>query len=66
LSRRTENDGATQPGRRLVNQQKLPPGWDAVKVGKVIKHYEEQTEEEAIAEDEGDPKIVESDQEVTK
>jgi hypothetical protein len=46
-----------------VNQQKLPPGWDAVKVGKVIRHYEEQTEEEAITEDEDDPKIVESDQE---
>ncbi len=27
-----------------MNQQKFPPGWDAVKVGKVIKHYEEQTE----------------------
>jgi hypothetical protein len=48
LSKRTENGGATPPGRRLVNQQKLPPGWDAVKVGKVIKHYEEQSVEEAI------------------
>jgi hypothetical protein len=66
LSKSTENDGATQPGRRLVNQQKLPPGWDAVKVGKVIKHYEEQTEEEAITEDECDPRIVESDQEAIK
>jgi hypothetical protein len=63
LSKITENDGATPPGRRLVNQQKLPPGWDAVKVGKVIRHYEEQTEEEAITEDEDDPKIVKSDQE---
>jgi hypothetical protein len=66
LSKSTENDGATQPGRRLVNQQKLPPGWDAVKVGKVIEHYEEQTEEEAITEDECDPRIVESDQEAIK
>ena len=46
-----------------MNQQKLPPGWDAVKVGKVIRHYEEQTEEEATAEDEGASGIVESDQE---
>ncbi len=49
-----------------MNQQKLPPGWDAVKVGKVIRHYEEQTEEGAITEDEGVPRIVESDQEAIK
>ena len=49
-----------------MNQQKLPPGWDAVKVGKVIRHYEEQTEEEATTEDEGVPRIVESDQETNK
>jgi hypothetical protein len=66
LSKSTENDEATPPGRRVVNQQKLPPGWDAVKVRKVIRHYEEQTEEEAITEDEGGPKIVESDQETIK
>ena len=49
-----------------MNKQKLPPDWDAVKVGKVIRHYEEQTEEEAISEDEDVPKIVESDQEAIK
>ncbi len=49
-----------------MNQQELPPGWDAVKVGKAIRHYEEQTEGEAITEDEGDPRIVESDQEAIK
>ena len=65
MSKRIENDGATPPGR-LVNKQKLPPGWDAVKVGKVIRHYEEQTEEEAITEDEGVPRIVESDQRAIK
>jgi hypothetical protein len=63
LSKRAENDRATPRGRRLVNQQELPPGWDAVKVGKVIRHYEEQTEEEATTEDESVPRIVESDQE---
>ena len=46
-----------------MNKQKLPPGWDAVKVGKVIRQYEEQSEEEAITEDEDDPRIVESEQE---
>jgi hypothetical protein len=66
LSKSTENNGTTPPGRRRVNQQKFPPGWDEVQVGKVIGHYEEQTEEEAITEDEGDPRIVESDQEAPK
>jgi hypothetical protein len=66
LSRSTENDRATPPGRKPVNQQRLPPGWDAVRVGKVIRHYEEQTEEEATTEDEGSPRIVESDQETIK
>ncbi len=31
---------------------KFPPGWDAARVRRVIAHYESQTEEEAIAEDE--------------
>jgi hypothetical protein len=67
LRKRTENDGATPPGRSLVNQQMLPSGCDAVTVGKVIRHYEEQTEDEAITdEDEGDPRIVESDPEANK
>lgn len=29
-----------------------PPGWDAAKVKAVIDHYDNQTEDEAIAEDE--------------
>ena len=35
-----------------MSQTKFPPGWDEVRVRKVLKHYEEQTEEEATAEDE--------------
>ena len=35
-----------------MNQTKFPPGWDEDRVRKVLKHYEEQTEEEATAEDE--------------
>lgn len=35
-----------------MSQQKFPPGWDEERVRKVLEHYEEQTEEEATAEDE--------------
>ena len=30
----------------------FPPGWDEERVRKVLAHYEEQTEDEAVAEDE--------------
>jgi hypothetical protein len=33
-------------------QQKFPPGWDEERVRKVLTHYENQTEDEAVAEDE--------------
>jgi len=35
-----------------MKQSKFPPGWDEERVRKVISHYEDQTEEEAVAEDE--------------
>lgn len=35
-----------------MKQSKFPPGWDEQRVRKVIAHYEAQTEDEAIAEDE--------------
>jgi len=31
---------------------RFPLGWDVERVRKVLAHYEEQTEEEAVAEDE--------------
>ena len=31
---------------------KYPPGWDAARVSRVLEHYEAQTDEEAVAEDE--------------
>ena len=37
---------------RKVARQKFPPGWDEARVRKVLTHYENQTEEEAVAEDE--------------
>jgi hypothetical protein len=35
-----------------MKQSKFPLGWDEKKVQRVLKHYEQQTEEEAVAEDE--------------
>ena len=35
-----------------MRQKKFPPGWDEQRVRNVLTHYEEQTEEEAVAEDE--------------
>ena len=31
---------------------KYPPGWDEERVRKVLEHYESQSDEEAVAEDE--------------
>ncbi len=35
-----------------MTESKFPPGWDEDRVKRVLAHYEEQTEEEAVAEDE--------------
>ena len=35
-----------------MNEWRYPPGWDEDRVLRVLKHYEEQTELEAVAEDE--------------
>ena len=35
-----------------MKQSKFPPGWDEERVRRVLAHYEQQTEEEAVAEDE--------------
>lgn len=35
-----------------MNRQKFPTGWDEERVRKVLEHYETQTEEESVAEDE--------------
>ena len=40
---------------KIGGQNRLPPGWDEERVQKVLKHYEEQTEDEAVAEDEAAP-----------
>ena len=35
-----------------MKQSKFPEGWNEERVNKIITHYEQQTEEEAVAEDE--------------
>jgi hypothetical protein len=35
-----------------MNQSKFPPGWNAERVKNVLEHYEAQSEDEALAEDE--------------
>jgi hypothetical protein len=35
-----------------MSQSKYPPGWDKNRVRRVLEHYEGQTDEEAVAEDE--------------
>lgn len=35
-----------------MTQTRFPPGWNEERVWKVLAHYEEQTEDEAVAEDE--------------
>jgi hypothetical protein len=35
-----------------MTQSKFPPGWDEDRVRRVLQHYESQTEDQAVAEDE--------------
>jgi hypothetical protein len=35
-----------------MREAKFPAGWDEARVRRVLEHYEQQSEEEAIAEDE--------------
>ncbi len=35
-----------------MRESEFPPGWDEERVRKVVAHYESQSEEEALAEDE--------------
>ena len=43
---------AVAAARNQMTQNRYPPGWDQQRVRKVLTHYEQQTEEEAAAEDE--------------
>ncbi len=35
-----------------MSRKNFPPGWDEERVRKVLEHYENQSDEEAVAEDE--------------
>jgi hypothetical protein len=35
-----------------MKENKFPPGWDEERVRRVLAHYEHQTEDQAVAEDE--------------
>lgn len=35
-----------------MKPSKFPPGWDEQRVKRVLSHYESQTDDEAVAEDE--------------
>ncbi len=35
-----------------MTERTFPPGWDEARVNRVLSHYESQSEEEAVAEDE--------------
>jgi len=36
----------------MKRQTQFPPGWDEARVRRVLEHYDAQTDEEALAEDE--------------
>ena len=36
----------------MTKTSNFPPGWDESRVQRVLEHYERQSEEEAVAEDE--------------
>jgi hypothetical protein len=40
------------PEKIMTPQAKSPPGWDQERVRRVLEHYEEQSDDEALAEDE--------------
>lgn len=35
-----------------MKQSSFPPGWDEARVRRVLEHYEQQSDDEAVAEDE--------------
>src|SRR5438105_15618429 len=41
-----------KPRTQKASRPKLPSGWDEKRIRKVLTHYENQTEDEAVAEDE--------------
>jgi hypothetical protein len=44
-------EGAAAPAEETMKATKYPAGWDEARVRRVLAHYEQQTDEEAVAED---------------
>jgi len=40
------------PHEKMINNTDFSPGWDEERVRRVLEHYESQSDEEAVAEDE--------------
>lgn len=45
-------EARTPENQEAMKQSRFPPGWDEERVQRVLAHYETQSEEEAVAEDE--------------
>ena len=45
-------DRVLQSERKMKNETRFPAGWNEDRVQRILQHYELQTEEEAVAEDE--------------
>jgi hypothetical protein len=43
---------ASETIEEMSRESKFPPGWDEERVRRLLSHYEEQTDDEAVAEDE--------------
>ena len=50
--RKSTNSSPKTYQKEKMRQNKLPPGWNEERVQHVLTHYESQTDEEAVAEDE--------------
>jgi hypothetical protein len=46
------NNQPKKAKKKTVPEQNFPQGWNEERVRKVLAHYENQTEDEAVAEDE--------------
>ena len=44
--------GSASAQEKAMSQPKFPAGWDEERVRRVLEHYETQSDEEAVAEDE--------------
>lgn len=45
-------EGAAAQTKEVMKQAKYPDGWDEARVKRVLAHYEQQSDEKAVAEDE--------------